>query len=204
MAIWASKEKKEWEWGQEVGLRWILEGQGVRYLSIQIGFWLPTKANFEKLMLALKGACATSLSSVEFWLPTKYCFLNVVPGSLLESQSKDVQPNQSGTKLHLGGKASNTRAKVKWDSLTLPLFNGGLGIIDPKAQSEALLVKLLVKRTCPRRRTLERDSEAPNISGPSPGAWQRAKHLGHKLAICRPQAQTNEMFILEEHPWLLA
>jgi hypothetical protein len=23
MTIWASKEKKEWEWGQEVGLRWI-------------------------------------------------------------------------------------------------------------------------------------------------------------------------------------
>jgi hypothetical protein len=32
-----------------------------------------------------------------------------------------------------GGKASNTRAKVKWDSFTLPLSSGGLGIIDPKA-----------------------------------------------------------------------
>jgi hypothetical protein len=31
------------------------EGQGVRYLGIQIGFQLPTKANFEKPMLALKG-----------------------------------------------------------------------------------------------------------------------------------------------------
>jgi hypothetical protein len=54
-AIWANEEKKEWEWGQEVGLRWIPEGQGVRYLGIQIGFRLPIKANFEKLMLALKG-----------------------------------------------------------------------------------------------------------------------------------------------------
>jgi hypothetical protein len=54
-AIWASKEKKEWEWGQEVGLRWILEGQGVRYLGIQIGFQLPIEANFGKLMLTLKG-----------------------------------------------------------------------------------------------------------------------------------------------------
>ncbi len=34
IAIWATKEKKEWEWGQEVELRWILEGQGVRYLGI--------------------------------------------------------------------------------------------------------------------------------------------------------------------------
>jgi hypothetical protein len=44
-----------------------------------------------------------------------------------------------------GGKASNTRAKVKWDSLTLPLSSGGLGIIDPKAQFETLLAKLLMK-----------------------------------------------------------
>jgi hypothetical protein len=28
-AIWANKEKKEWEWGQDIGLRWIPEGQGV-------------------------------------------------------------------------------------------------------------------------------------------------------------------------------
>jgi hypothetical protein len=32
-----------------------------------------------------------------------------------------------------GGKVSNTRAKAKWDSLTLPLFNNDLGIMDPKA-----------------------------------------------------------------------
>jgi hypothetical protein len=46
--------------------------------------------------------------------------------------------------------------------------------------------------------------EGSNILGPSPSARQKAKHLGHKLAICCPEAQTNEVFILEEHPWLLA
>jgi hypothetical protein len=29
VAIWANKEKNEWEWGQEVGLKWIPKGQGV-------------------------------------------------------------------------------------------------------------------------------------------------------------------------------
>jgi len=43
------------------------------------------------------------------------------------------------------GKASNARAKVKWETLTLPSTQGGLGIIDPKAQSEALLAKLLIR-----------------------------------------------------------
>jgi hypothetical protein len=52
-------------------------------------------------------------------------------------------------KLYLGGKASNTWAKVKWDSLTLSLSSGDLGIIDPKAQFEALFAKLLVRGLAP-------------------------------------------------------
>jgi hypothetical protein len=52
-------------------------------------------------------------------------------------------------KFHLGGKTSNTWAKVKWDSLTLPLSNGGLGIIDPKAQFETFFPKLLVEGFAP-------------------------------------------------------
>jgi len=42
------------------------------------------------------------------------------------------------------GKATNTRAKVKWETLVLPTSQGGIGIIDPKTQSEALLAKLLI------------------------------------------------------------
>jgi hypothetical protein len=54
VAIWASRKKKEWDWGQEVGLQWIPEGKGVRYLGIQVGFHLPIKTNFDKMMVALK------------------------------------------------------------------------------------------------------------------------------------------------------
>jgi hypothetical protein len=38
---------------------------------------------------------------------------------------------------------------VKWDTFTLPIAKGGLGIIDPKTQSEALLAKLLVRGLVP-------------------------------------------------------
>jgi hypothetical protein len=48
-----------------------------------------------------------------------------------------------------GGKVAPSRAKVKWDTLTLPIAKGGLGIIDPKTQSEALLAKLLVRGLAP-------------------------------------------------------
>jgi hypothetical protein len=43
------------------------------------------------------------------------------------------------------GKATNARAKVKWETLVLPTSQGGLGIIDPETQSEALLAKLLIR-----------------------------------------------------------
>jgi len=50
----------------------------------------------------------------------------------------------------LGGKTSKTHEKVKWDSLTLPPLCGGLRIINPKAQSKALLAKLLVRGLSPK------------------------------------------------------
>jgi hypothetical protein len=48
-----------------------------------------------------------------------------------------------------GGKEAPTRAKVKWATLALPIAQGGLGVIDPKSQLEALLAKLLVKGLAP-------------------------------------------------------
>jgi hypothetical protein len=43
------------------------------------------------------------------------------------------------------GKEAPARAKVKWDTLALPTSQGGLGVTDPKSQSEALLAKLLLR-----------------------------------------------------------
>jgi hypothetical protein len=47
------------------------------------------------------------------------------------------------------GKATNARAKVKWETLVLPTSEGGLGIIDLKTQSKALLAKLFIKGLAP-------------------------------------------------------
>jgi hypothetical protein len=50
-----------------------------------------------------------------------------------------------------GGKSKGTHVKVKWDMITLLVFKGRLGIIDPQTQTEALLAKLIVKGLSPRR-----------------------------------------------------
>jgi hypothetical protein len=38
-----------------MGLQWVPEGKGVRYLGIQVEFHLPPEANFSKMVMALKG-----------------------------------------------------------------------------------------------------------------------------------------------------
>ncbi len=48
-----------------------------------------------------------------------------------------------------GSKDAPTRAKVKWDTLAFPTAQGGLGVTDPKSQSEVLLAKLLVRGLTP-------------------------------------------------------
>jgi len=48
-----------------------------------------------------------------------------------------------------GGKDALARAKVNCETLMLLAAQGGLGIIDPKAQSEALLAKLLIRGLAP-------------------------------------------------------
>jgi hypothetical protein len=55
VTIWASKEKQAWEWGQEVGLKWVHESEGVHNLGIQVRFQLLVEANFDKVMISLKG-----------------------------------------------------------------------------------------------------------------------------------------------------
>jgi len=53
-AIWANKNERSWHWGAEVGLKWIPDGEGTRYLGVQIGSHLPPEANFDKMMMVLK------------------------------------------------------------------------------------------------------------------------------------------------------
>jgi hypothetical protein len=126
VAIWASRRKRAWCWGQEVGLKWILEGEGVRYLGVQVGFCLPTEANFDKMMAALKGKLISwshnNLSFAGRILVANQVILASMwylaacwnPNPKMCSQVRGVVKN-----FIWGGKAMPTRAKVK---LRQPLF----------------------------------------------------------------------------------
>jgi hypothetical protein len=155
-AIWASKKERAWNWGSEVGLKWMVEGEGIRYLGVLVGFHLPPEANFNRLMIAFKSkliAWSHNLLS----LAGRILVANQVllasmwylaacwnPNPRMVNQIRGVIRN-----FIWGGKDAPARAKVKWETLVLPTAQGGLGIIDPKAQSEALLAKLLIRGLAP-------------------------------------------------------
>jgi len=108
-------------------------------LGIQIGFQLVVEANFDKFMTSLKGKmivwgnCNLSLTCIilitnqvmlsSMWYMAAYWN----PNLRMCNQIRGVVQN-----FIWGGKMFKIRAKVKWDSLMLPLSCGSLRIIDPK------------------------------------------------------------------------
>ena len=44
-----------------------------------------------------------------------------------------------------GKRESWARAKVRWDTIVLPIVRGGVKVLDPQWQSSALLIKLLIR-----------------------------------------------------------
>jgi len=128
----------------------------VRYLGIQVGFHLPPEANFDKMLSALKGklinwsTCCLSLAGrilvanqvllASMW----YLATSWNSNPRMCSQVRGVVKNFIWSE-----KATNARTKVKWETLVLLTSQGGLGIIDSKTQSEALLAKLLIRGLTP-------------------------------------------------------
>ncbi len=155
-AIWASKNARTWQWGTEVGLKWVPNGEGTKYLGVLVGFHLPPEANFDKLMVALKNkliawshnllSLAGRILVANQVLLASMWYITVCwnPNPRMTAQIKGVIRN-----FIWGGKDAPARAKVRWETLIQPAAQGGLGIIDPKAQSEAFLAKLMVKGLAP-------------------------------------------------------
>jgi hypothetical protein len=139
-----------------VGFQWVSEGKGVRYLGIQVGFHLRPEANFSKMVMALKGKLI-NWSTCRLSLAGRILVANQVLLASMWYMAAAWNPNPTMCSQIWGiirnfiwnGKASNVKAKVKWETLVLPTAQGGLGIIDPKIQSEALLAKLFVKGLAP-------------------------------------------------------
>jgi hypothetical protein len=149
-AMWASNHARDCEWGQVVGLVWILECRGVKYLGIQVAFhlgastWILTRScclSKESWSTGIKSwslsgyiLVANQVIMVSIWYNVD-CWN---PNPRMYDQMKALVRN-----FIWGGWAEKTQVKVKWDVITLLVCKRGLGVINPRAQVKAMLAKLV-------------------------------------------------------------
>jgi hypothetical protein len=156
-ALWASLHPRIGNWGHQMGLRWLANGEQVRYLGAPVGVNLHQKTKDEYALTKLS-------SKLQFW-GTKHLSLigrilisnQVLLASLWYLCSYTDLSHGVLTKakalvrnfIWLGRADHIARAKVRWDELILPTSCGGMKVLDPILQAAVLLAKLLVRGLTP-------------------------------------------------------
>jgi hypothetical protein len=157
-AIWIVPSPRPFEWGREVGLRWMIPGETTRYLGFYIGFQVSAERRFKEVLATLRKKlsywCTTQLS-----LASRVLIANQVLLSSLWYGASCWSPHMCSIAkvtaliwnyIWLGEDGSRRcPAKVAWSSLILSKQAGGIKLIDPELQMKALLVKLFVRGLVP-------------------------------------------------------
>ncbi len=58
-AIWAFKKPKEWSWGEEKGLVWLVIDNVNKYLNFPINYKMPQKEKDNKILQLIQGNLTT-------------------------------------------------------------------------------------------------------------------------------------------------
>jgi hypothetical protein len=53
-AIWISNSQQPFQWGDDVGLRWLQSRETTRYLGFHIGFQVSAEKRFEEVLLTMR------------------------------------------------------------------------------------------------------------------------------------------------------
>jgi hypothetical protein len=153
IGLWLSPRPREWQWGEEAGLKWLEKGEVTKYLGYPFGIDIPQKEKDAKMLsqirkhliswssnkLSLAGRILVSNQVVLYsiWY-LSYC--NDLSGKALKLARAAVR-----NYVWSGKRDTRARARVKWSTAVLPIVRGGVKILDPKWQASALLVKLLIR-----------------------------------------------------------
>jgi hypothetical protein len=189
-AIWISDVQQPFQWGAEVGLRWLLLGETTRYLGFHIGFQVSAEKRFEEVLLTMRKKlaywCTTHLSLANRILIANQVLLSSLwyVASCWNPHMRSIAKVVSLIRNYIWSGEDGSRlcpAKVAWSSLILPKNCGGLKLIDPELQMKALLVKLFIRGLLP-----------------CPAPWRSL--LAHRINSIRPkkggQWPANQHYIL--------
>lgn len=151
--IRASTNDRTWTWGNALGAKWIATGESCRYLGIPFGFRVPQTVRNEKVLTTIRDALIywsnRKLSQASRLLVSNQVILTSLwyLASTTDLGRKTFKITQGLVRDYLwsGKKEGRMRARIAWDAAVAPLSHGGIQIIDPVAQTQALLTKFLIR-----------------------------------------------------------
>ena len=153
VGLWLSKNAREWQWGEEAGMKWILLGEVTRYLGYPFGLNIPQQEKDGKMLGQIRKHLAKWVNH-PLSLAGRIMIANQVVlssiwyfASCTDYSGKALKLAKATVRNYIwsGKQESNARAKVRWDTVVLPIVRGGVKVLDPQWQASALLIKLLVR-----------------------------------------------------------
>jgi hypothetical protein len=153
IGLWISKNPRPWTWGEETGLKWLQQGEVIKYLGYPFGIQIPQQEKDNKMLsqvrkhlhrwagsqLSLAGRIMVSNQVI---LSSIWYFASCMTFS---NQALNLVRATIRNYMWSGRKEYCARARVRWATAVLPIVRGGVKIMDPNWQASALLVKLLVR-----------------------------------------------------------
>ena len=153
VGIWISHQERTWQWGEEEGMKWLLPGEVTRYLGYPFGLNIAQKDKDGKMLGQIRKHLS-KWANQPISLAGRIMIANQVVlssiwyfASCTDYTGKTLKIAKATVRNYIwsGKKESCARAKVRWDTVVLPIVRGGVKILDPQWQASALLIKLLIR-----------------------------------------------------------
>lgn len=151
--IWALTAERTWSWGDVHGAHWLLIGESCRYLGVPLGFRVPQRVRNEKVLTSIRDSLIHWSSKALSQAGRLLIANQVILASLwylaltadIGLSTLKIAHSLVRNYLWSGRREGRTRARVAWDAAIAPLAHGGIKIIDLVAQTQALLVKFMIR-----------------------------------------------------------
>ena len=151
VGLWLSHKTRDWQWGEDVGFKWLEKGESTRYLGYPFGIDIPQKEKDTKMLSQIR-------KHIQRWSVNKLSLAGMIMvsnqvvlssiwylASCTDLYGKSLKLAKAAVRNYMWSGKKDSRARVKWSTTVLPIVRGGVKILDPEWQASALLVKVLIR-----------------------------------------------------------
>jgi exonuclease III len=171
VGLWLSQHERNWQWGEEAGMKWLLPGEVTRYLGYPFGLNIPQKEKDGKMLGQIRKHLS-KWANLPLSLAGRIMIANQVVlssiwyfASCTDYIGKALRLAKATVRNYIwsGKKESRARAKVRWDTVVLPIVRGGVKVL-PTMAGLCSSNQVVDKRPISRVRAMEGSGAIPSSS----------------------------------------